>query len=512
MWDLSEHFVDYITDDIERYVTDEVMQESRYIFITKEERMLQDCVGGHKKEKVYKAYCTHCKKEYEIDPGEIKYYRQNSRCYCEECATAARTKFTRYSRSKLIDTGCFVTFQKSPIDEKIVVARGYYVERDYTGDYRKVVTKYTETSRILLTDNESIRISRNWYSKEWYPNKNYVSYKNGFNNYYWYFDEKSLEKAIVNTKLQYSQYNHYTNRWYYDPVKYLFRFCEYPIIEKLEKMGFYQLSETIAMGCSCERQVNFKRQDDVFKFLKLNRAEVKELREEGIDPGPKFLKMYRLCKKDKLSINETRRFYETGINIDYYAIIFKYQSIKKAWNYLNKRTRGSNYEWNMYKDYLENCEKLNLNLKEELILHPKDLKARHDALIKKVRVEKDKKLDKKIKNRLPALKKKYTYKNNKYLIRPAESANDVFIEGTTLSHCVYTNYLKPYAEGETDILFVRKIGEEDKPYFTMEVKYNSVMQFYGKGDCRPNKEMNKFKKEFEEKVLKKYKKNKKKVA
>ncbi|MFH2116754.1 MAG: PcfJ domain-containing protein [Bacillota bacterium] len=60
------------------------------------------------------------------------------------------------------------------------------------------------------------------------------------------------------------------------------------------------------------------------------------------------------------------------------------------------------------------------------------------------------------------------------LIAPT-SADDLYVEGKTLNHCVYS-YLDRIADKETMIFFLRKKDYQDKPFYTVEIKNNKLIQ------------------------------------
>lgn len=64
-------------------------------------------------------------------------------------------------------------------------------------------------------------------------------------------------------------------------------------------------------------------------------------------------------------------------------------------------------------------------------------------------------------------------------------------EGKKLNHCV-GSYAKRHAKGETNILFIRKIGEVNKSYFTVEIINNKIIQVYGFSNEKANKEVEEF--------------------
>lgn len=92
------------------------------------------------------------------------------------------------------------------------------------------------------------------------------------------------------------------------------------------------------------------------------------------------------------------------------------------------------------------------------------------------------------------------------LVVPA-SAEDIKAEGAALHHCVGT-YVDRVARGETNIFFIRKEQEPDKPYFTMEWKDNDIVQCRGSRNCGMPPEVKAFTEAFKKKMLETIKKDK----
>lgn len=86
---------------------------------------------------------------------------------------------------------------------------------------------------------------------------------------------------------------------------------------------------------------------------------------------------------------------------------------------------------------------------------------------------------------------KYEYLGNKYIVRKPESALDFIKEGETLNHCV-KGYIKDAANGVTNILFIRKASSPDKPYFTLEIRDNTLRQCHGFDNSNPPEDLRKF--------------------
>jgi len=65
------------------------------------------------------------------------------------------------------------------------------------------------------------------------------------------------------------------------------------------------------------------------------------------------------------------------------------------------------------------------------------------------------------------------------LIRQPHSLQEIEDEGRILSHCV-GGYAERHAMGKLSIMFLRKVSEPDKPYYTVEVsQYGGIVQCRG---------------------------------
>ena len=167
----------------------------------------------------------------------------------------------------------------------------------------------------------------------------------------------------------------------------------------------------------------------------------------------------------------------------------------------------------MLRDYYKLCDKLNISVDKDTFF-PKDLKKEHDRLVKEDRRrekekerEKDAERSKRISERAKILSTLVS-SNGVLMIRPAASVDELKNEGKCLHHCVAT-YAESVANGETDIFFVRKVSEPDKPFYTLELDEKNciVKQNRGKGNRARTPEV----RAFEEQWLELVKQNIKKI-
>lgn len=252
------------------------------------------------------------------------------------------------------------------------------------------------------------------------------------------------------------------------------------------KAGLYNLAmeypEKFNIKGSFEKRFNIKR--ELYPFMKKHNISYKEL-----------CVLQMINKANIYIIRSLLRISNSYI-----------EDLKKTSEYVNllqieeySKTQIDFFISN-YLDYISNMEKLGKPLTKK-ILFPKDFKEAHDESIKKVKVVNDKILMEKIKERANILNEN-RYDNGIFFIRPAETLEDMKDEAKQQNNCVYTNYSEPYAKGETDIYFLRRVTKPEKSLVTVEVRNGNIRQKYQKGSKLVTKEQSQFLALWEKQVLK----------
>ena len=178
-------------------------------------------------------------------------------------------------------------------------------------------------------------------------------------------------------------------------------------------------------------------------------------------------------------------------------ILRELKSVTRMVNYMQKQTIPTKKLVTTWRDYLRMAKEEGYNTEDDIVRLPKDLKARHDYMVElgneradEKRLKRYIKLDRQIKERL-AEAKRYFWENDKYMIIPAGTCEELIIEGRTLHHCVGRDdyYMKKMAAGESWILFLRKKENLEKAYYTVEIsmKDDRILQYYSEFDRQPNK-------------------------
>ena len=73
---------------------------------------------------------------------------------------------------------------------------------------------------------------------------------------------------------------------------------------------------------------------------------------------------------------------------------------------------------------------------------------------------------------LEAVRKKFEYQNEEYMIRVPKSLTEIAQEGNALHHCAGASerYYERIMQNETYICFLRRTAEPDIPFYTIEVE------------------------------------------
>jgi len=471
-----KHFNEKVSKSLVDYADNVALKESRYLVIE-----------GKGKNRM--AYCTHCNQYTWFGTA-----KQNTQHHCPVCLSECLVKHKNIPRKNLIDRAYIVYFEPSECDANTIVARGIEVKRDYSGSYRDVKTMFAEEARYIFSPGEATMMMYNWYSTGFYVTSSVFSLYSRKEKYMkCYCSIESIERAIIGTVFQYSLWVKFCRQD--NIIKYFALLANYPIVEQLVKSVGTTMIEEKIMGHHTFNSVNWNAKT-IFKALRLNRGDLKEIKESKISLDFHGLKMIQMGKKtgSKLSIANLMgmgKLFDYNMNV--LQFILKYASLDKAYKFIEKQKQRSKFNsahaiLGTWKDYIDDCIQLQYAMRDERVLYPKDIDAAHQNTLRQIKIKVDESLNIKIKGRVKKLRKQYAFSNGGFFIRPAESSIELMDEGNALNHCV-GRYANDYANGGTDILFVRKTAEPEKPFYTMEVHKNQITQVRSKGNKTPEQMM-----------------------
>lgn len=363
----------------------------------------------------------------------------------------------------------------------------------------------------------------------------------------------NLPTAWEHTPMKYSALEYLSTNCPTEPCRYedaISGYIRNPKLEWICKMGLNKLAfHLIKYECkgygSGVGKVKLN-EATIYKILGINKVNTRILQEIDGDSGA--LRLLQVAESIGLNLKaqQLKEYYETfECNTELLKQANRKVSLHKLVKYIERESEnyplGENWSlcrysrWsqfekpdpvierkqNMAKDWIEYlgwCRELNYDTDNMFIYMPKNFKKVHDrtsaeyialkdrqeAAKKKKEYEKAKRNMEKMKAILKELLENnsgdaFSIKGKGLILVVPKDGSELKREGEALHHCVGT-YIDKVAKGETNIFFVRKEKEPDKPYYTLEFKNNRIVQCRGSHNCGMTPEVEAFVKAFEKKM------------
>lgn len=435
---------------------------------------------------VTEGFCSHCRK---MVPVKKPYH--NGIDSCPKCGVDIQYKAS----------GKIQTLRTHEYTGQLIQKfRGGVVIRTFTqrqwfrgADYKAPNSYLNETDRIMFFENGTTK--RYYFGL--YKNKKYrfiqdKDYVATAKSYSYYGTTAKLYTRNLKSLKQTALKNSAIDLWDTlptDAARYLAIEKYNPAIEKLAKIGMFRLATDI-VDIAYDSKLLDESATELAKILKIDKARLNRLK--AINGGVCHLRWYQYEKMaDKMWPDAMiKDFGNNDLGTAAFNFLIDKYPVKrilnfvKIWNYLKKQKQISEESMSKLRDtwmdYINMAKKAKMDVNNEMIWKPKDLKAAHDEvvlLLQAGEMEKEaKKLEKKwpkVNGNLPKLKK-FEYTDGKFSIIAPQAIIDIVREGRALRHCVHTCdfYFDRIQRDETYLFFLRKAVHEDIPWYTLEVEPN----------------------------------------
>ena len=305
------------------------------------------------------------------------------------------------------------------------------------------------------------------------------------------------------------------------PQRYLDAAKQYPM-EQLVKLGLFNIVDKIVDGNSLGLNRGVRRTQKIDTVLRIRRCRLSLLQSHDNVEMLNTLQAehwvtQRALKgkaKGKGAWTEEQIMKAYAMRIDAsYENFFRYISISQLINrvekwigreiiFLNNATAFGDVsacqKAAYYRDYINMRIEYGYDMERSTSLYPRDLSEAHRAMVlaakrkdNEAKAAEREKAYPEFKKRFRSLKARYGYKAGDLMIRPAKTILEVMEEGQLLHHCVGASntYIDRHARGESAILFLRFVSDPNTPYITVEIKDEKIMQWYGRNDTKPDKEV-----------------------
>jgi hypothetical protein len=307
------------------------------------------------------------------------------------------------------------------------------------------------------------------------------------------------------------------------PCASMAAFACYPALEMIYKSGFEDIVNNVIKGKKCVKICNIKGRSFKEVFPKFTRQEIKSFN-TAAKRDVKYLELYADIKKKYGGDTQY-----IGVICDFIGLFYGSRDVlknllgvpfmpHKAIRYFNKQVEGfivSNKApawaclygtntpritkvYDHWLDYIKAARAIGFDLTREDVAFPKDLGERHDMAVKLHRDILAERQVEELKSLWENNEKMYGYSDGEFVIVNPRTTYEIIDEGKAQGHCV-AGYADRHAKGTLAIVFIRKVGEEDKAFLTVEMHKDHMQQIQGK---RNRYQMSDHEKEFVDKWLK----------
>lgn len=440
----------------------------------------------YSREKNKTGYCTYCEKEVPIE---------NPRYNAEGVCPCCKRKITYKSLGMVgtFATADYPMYLLQKFKDGLIIRRfwawrlyrrGKSLEPEFhIGEYRRIVCDENAYPQRAYYYGDYKHCETRWISDEVCD---YI-YNSRSGEIYPY-NLPSLSKSILKHT---AFYEYYKREGKTNPEGYLCKLQERPYIEKLVKVGLMTLAnEHLSSSFDYSNNANIaSKESSLTKMLCIDKHELKRLRR--YDGGTNFLVWLQYEKSTNKAISDDiiKWLCNRSLEPKHFKFIRHKMTVMQISEYLKKQRKLSNMSYRdiltTWKDYLAMAKSLGIDTDLEIIYKPRNLKQKHDEMVKQCHEGKDiavaagEILEKfpNVNNVISSIKGKYEYADDKYTIIQTNNIMDILIESRTLQHCGDNErYFDRIARQESYILFLRKTSEPEKAYYTLEVEPNGSIR------------------------------------
>lgn len=466
-------------------------------------------------------FCTSCQKEVMLGKA-----RHNEKGICPACGREFTMK-ARGRRSYINDSENYQVVQQTRSGELLIRIFHAYYHYAKASDIPNI--SHSESARIFVSRTPDGRFCEEpFYYSHFYGDLTHwkagsrPAYRFG---YYIREDEtccklycQNLSKALTETAWQYCPLEQFYSVEC-EPIQvtpFLKAYLVHPKLEHLVKVGFSALVSDLVYKWDYGKLLD-ETQNRTHRILQVNAEDVTYLRQCNVN-RESLQDFQKYCERNVKGREELHRWQEANNirNIDTNILrLLPYMTAHKLIHYMEQQfsflryrlTPGKNVRYGSigsllteYCDYLRMCEEEAYDLSNDFVLFPKDIQKAHDRVSRQIKVKANAKLRHDFKIACKRIMNQLDFERNGMKILYPAKPDDIVAEGHALHHCV-GSYVDRVAKQECIILFLRQIEQMDKPFYTIEVRNQKVIQVRGERNAEATKEVSDFMKQWEKRVL-----------
>lgn len=474
------------------------------------ERVLpQDHVLIYKKGNV-RGLCYRCRQKVKALKGYR--FKQDNVATCPNCGERVLAYLEGTGRFKADYVQDIATIQKGT-DGRTVFIRQWHLCRDATAQWEHIEDHLDEVARYAIRDNHVAKwqheAKENWYMNttryrlaKWERMTNVTCVYDGE---YIFFRPDNWRDVFAGTSLQYCELEEYHRDIAAgksgNTIRFMMDWARYPAIEKLWKAGYTGLiHERIRGTWKRHQHAVIWTRDSIQSAIRFPFRLLKALppAEWTMDKMQETAEAWAMCEMGRIREKEIAELVAIPCSIGDVQQAIGHASVHKIAAYVEKiiakeraerakakakaAAEGTHY-WGTgypyraprtYRDYLQECAQLALDLDDPAVLFPRDLDAAHQRTTAQIKHKVSEEQKAAFLERVKAMAR-LEWQKAGLIIRLPASADELTAEGAALHHCV-GGYVGQVVAGTTTILFIREKANPDKPFYTLEWRDGKVIQ------------------------------------
>ena len=431
--------------------------------------------------------------------SEVSYGKHNDVVKCPYCGHTGELKNVgRCGRFSLVSEGRNVMILHA--GEGGLYAQAYIARKRYDSEHLAIEPEFSFAAAYFFEFGRATMFTHGW--ENWYcsheerrigkkrnVNEPFYSSFRSYENYYVVNSHEVDKSPLKYCRCGLAHADTETS-WL---MRYLSVYSVYPQqTEMLIKAGLKSLVNDLTLYRTKNADIFKWEETDPRRAFALDGQTLKQWLASGADTDA--LRLYRLAKRRGLimTLEQAANIAGTrGANLKTAKEFLEFCAVMgqpwdKAYRYLMKRTGtrcygayyGFTQAYQCWKDYIDAARILEYDLNSEVVIFPKELEAAHDQATATFSAINNEKLASAQKEMLEKYYKRYSFEFGDWLIRPADSAEEIIKEGKLLEHCV-GGYADRYIKGTVIILFLRAKCAPDKPLVTIEMDGAGIRQIHG---------------------------------
>ena len=311
----------------------------------------------------------------------------------------------------------------------------------------------------------------------------------------------NLRAVLHGTPYQYSALDIAAENNLVNPMFYFNDYDDEPKLELLYKVGLYRAAEEITgfYGNDARRMMRAVRS---LKDLGIgSRAEAAECARMTVEQivARKEISAWKINEEERAAAMEFVECMNRRSGTDFrYDFISRERMFKY---FLTQKTDYSATENFLadYTDYISECTMLGANCNDTAVKMPRSLKKAHDWATTERKVQEKQAYEALVAAVYDSLHTLTEWSDGVFQIIMPHSAREIVEEGVRQNHCV-GRYVERVATGESVILFLRRVEDPEKNFYTVEIKKDMrrchIVQVRGERNVGATDEVNAFCKKY----------------